>query len=71
MSHVAGADNSIADALSRFQVHRFRQLACNGIFGPPGPIYSEIFGPLLKYFIPLYKLVCKQLYTYNVAYILG
>ena len=32
-------------------------------FWTPSPIFSEIFGPFLKYFIPLYKLVCKQLYT--------
>lgn len=25
--HIAGMDNSIADSLSRLQVHRFRQLA--------------------------------------------
>ena len=28
---------------------------CNGIFGPPGPQFTEIFGPPLKYFIPQYK----------------
>ena len=33
-------------------------------FWTPGPIFSEIFGSLLKYFIPIYKLVCKQLYSY-------
>ena len=25
--HVSGANNSITDALSRFQIHRFRELA--------------------------------------------
>ena len=34
VTHVAGTDNSIVDALSRFQVHRFRQLAAGSSCQP-------------------------------------
>lgn len=34
VTHLAGTDNSIADALSRFQVHRFCQLAPGAATNP-------------------------------------
>ena len=34
VTHLAGTDNSIADALSHFQVHRFRQLALEAATNP-------------------------------------
>ena len=34
VTHVAGTDNSIADAFSRFQVHRFHQLAPEAAANP-------------------------------------
>ena len=34
VTHIVGTDNSIADALSCFQVHRFRQLAPGAAFNP-------------------------------------
>ena len=45
LKHIAGVDNSIADALSRFQEDRFRRLAPlariqKGEIQPPPPTYS-------------------------------
>ena len=36
VTHVVGIDNLIADALSRFQVHRFHQLALEAAASPVG-----------------------------------
>ena len=50
ISDIAGADNGIADALSRFQGERFRQLAPDA--QPVGATQPDLLTPLKPYLTP-------------------